>query len=116
VKAFDAAGNSATYAAMVTVNNVVISDSQPPVVSVTSPTNGARVVNQVQISVAASDNVGVAQVSIYVDGVLLSTDTSAPYTYTWSAKRVASGTHTISAKAWDAAGNVSTSASVTVNR
>jgi thermitase len=116
VKAFDAAGNSTTYAAMVTVNNVVVSDSQPPTVSVTSPTNGSRVVNQVQINVAASDNVGIAQVSIYVDGVLLSTDTSAPYTYTWSAKRVASGTHTISAKAWDAAGNVSTSPSVTVNR
>jgi hypothetical protein len=116
VKAFDAAGNSGTYAAMVTVNNLVISDSQPPVVSVTSPTNGTRVVNQVQISVAASDNVGVAQVSIYVDGVLRSTSTSAPYSYTWNAKRIASGAHTISAKAWDAAGNVAASPSVTVYR
>jgi hypothetical protein len=67
------------------------------------------------MAASASDNAGVAQVSFYVDGVLRCTDTAAPYTCAWNARKAAAGSHIIQAKAWDAAGNMGT-ASVTVTK
>lgn len=80
-----------------------------PTVSITSPTNGSTVSGTVTIQVSASDNVGVSSVKINIDGVLKSTSSIAPYSYSWNTTGVASGTHTISATAQDAAGNISSS-------
>jgi hypothetical protein len=67
----------------------------------------------VQISTNASDNVAVSQVSIYVDSVQVAICTSS-CSYNWNAKKAKPGTHTITARAWDRAGNVAvTSISVT---
>ena len=47
--------------------------------------------------------------------MLVSTDTGAPYVYSWDTSSAASGAYTLMAKAYDAAGNVSQSSrSVTV--
>jgi hypothetical protein len=70
----------------------------------------------VKINVSATDNVGVTQVSIYIDNVQVYKGTVAPYIYTWNTKRVSRGTHVITAKAWDAAGNVGTAAPISVTR
>jgi hypothetical protein len=60
--------------------------------------------------------VGVSSVSFYVDGALLGTDTSAPYSMTWGTVAAANGGHTLSVVAKVAAGNSgNTSASVIVN-
>jgi hypothetical protein len=117
VKAYDAANNVGTASVTVNVNNAVVVDTIPPTVSITTPANGS-VVNprSQQISVSATDNVGVTQVTIYIDGTLKATLTTAPYNYTWNTRRVSSGQHTITAKAWDAAGNVGQAAPVTVTR
>jgi hypothetical protein len=72
------------------------------------------VTGQVTISASASDNVGVTQVSFYVDGQLLASDTSAPFSTTWNTNRAAKTTHTIYARAVDAAGNTTQSATITV--
>ncbi len=69
---------------------------------------------QVSITASASDNTGVVSVSFYVDGQLLSTDTSAPYTATWNTKKVKSGNHSLYVIAVDAAGNSTQSAAITV--
>ncbi len=68
--------------------------------------------------VNATDNVGVTQVTIYIDGIAVYTGASSPYSCTWNTKKVAPGSHTITAKAWDAAGNMTVSGSVhiTVSR
>ncbi len=111
VNAYDAAGNVGSASVSVTVSNTVTipsADTQPPAVQITSPLNNSTVRGNVKINVSASDNVGVTQVSIYIDGVQVWTGAAAPYTYTWNSRKAASGTHTISAKAWDAAGNVGT--------
>jgi hypothetical protein len=42
------------------------------------------------------------------------TDTAAPYQVSWDTTPVPTGTHTLTAVATDAAGNVTTSAAVTV--
>jgi hypothetical protein len=68
------------------------------------------------ISVSASDNVGVTSVDLLVDGVLVGTDTGGPYTFKVMTNKWSSGAHTLQARARDAAGNVGLSAIVTVYR
>jgi hypothetical protein len=89
-------------------------DTTAPTASITSPTNGSTVTGNVQITATASDNVAVARVELYVDGVLFATDTSAPYNFNWNTKKVSRTTHTLQVRAYDAAGNVGSSATVTV--
>ena len=114
VKAYDAAGNAGTSAAVsVTVSNT-ITDTQAPSTSITAPSNGATVLGIVSVNASATDNVGVTRVEFYVDGALASTDTAAGYSYSWNTTTIANGTHTLYTKAYDAAGNVGTSATITV--
>ena len=54
------------------------------------------------------------KVEFYVDGALKSTDTTSPYSYSWDSTSVANGSHSLTAKAYDAALNVGTSAAVNV--
>jgi len=111
--AFDAAGNNATDSNSVTVNN--IGDSVSPVPSFVSPANGATVSGQVTVTVSATDNVAVTQTELYLDGVLKSSSTNGSLTYRWNTRKESNGAHSLTAKAYDAAGNVgTTSISVTV--
>jgi hypothetical protein len=92
-------------------------DTTPPTVSITSPTNGATVSGTVSVTATASDNVGVTKVEFYLDGALQSTDTTSPYAWSWDTTTASNASHTLTAKAYDAALNVgtSTAVSVTVN-
>jgi hypothetical protein len=113
-KAYDAALNVGTSTAVsVTVNNTG-GDVTPPTVSITAPLNGATVVGTVSVTATASDNVGVTKVEFYLDGALKSTDTTSPYSWSWDTTTTTNASHTLTAKAYDAALNVGTSAAVTV--
>ena len=92
-------------------------DTQAPTVSITAPLNGATVSGTVSVTATASDNVGVTKVEFYLDGVLQSTDTTSPYSWSWDTTSATNASHTLTAKAYDAALNVgtSTAVSVTVN-
>lgn len=48
-----------------------VSDTTPPTVSITSPSNSSTVSGTITITATASDNVGVANVQFYLDGVPL---------------------------------------------
>ena len=86
--------------------NVLEPDLLPPLVEITSPADGQNLSGRtVTISVSATDAGGIAKVEISIDGVLRSTDTSAPYEYNWNIRKLSSGPHVIRAVAWDAAGN-----------
>jgi beta-glucanase (GH16 family) len=91
-------------------------DTQAPTVSLTAPTAGSTVSgSSVALSANASDNVGVSGVQFKVDGSNVgSQDTTSPYSVTWNSTGVANGSHTITAVASDAAGNSTTSSSVSV--
>ena len=89
-------------------------DTTAPTVSITAPTAGSTISGTVTITASASDNVGVTKVEIYVDGSLRTTDTVAPYTWSWNTTTFANSTHTIVAKAYDAANNMGTTGNVTV--
>lgn len=100
----------------VTVTVASVSDTTPPTVSLTSPLNGATVTRKstVTLSATAADEMGVTKVEFWVNGALLCTDTAAPYTCAWKVPNAANKTYILQAKASDAAGNLGTSASVSV--
>jgi len=89
-------------------------DTQPPTVSITAPSGGATVSGTVSVTATASDNVGVTKVEFYLDGALQSTDTTSPYAWSWDTTSATNASHTLTAKAYDAALNVGTSAAVSV--
>jgi hypothetical protein len=62
----------------------------------------------------ASDDVGVSKVEFYVDDVLQATDTTSPFSFSWNTATAGNGSHSLVAKSYDAAGNVGTSAPVSV--
>ncbi len=90
-------------------------DATDPTISLAAPAAGATVSGTISVTATASDNVGVVGVQFKRDGVNLGTeDTTAPYSTSWNTTAVANGSHTLTAVARDAAGNVKTSAAVTV--
>ncbi|WPB73030.1 Ig-like domain-containing protein [Archangium violaceum] len=112
VVAFDAAGlsSSGEPAVNVTLNNDLI----PPTVSLTAPAAGATITGTITLSATASDNVGVTKVEFYDDSTLLGSDTTSPYSLSWNSRNGPNGSHTLTARALDAEGNITTSAPVTV--
>jgi hypothetical protein len=91
-------------------------DTIAPSAAITAPANGAAVSGTATVSANASDNVGVVGVQFKVNGTNYgSEDQSAPYSVAWNTTQLANGNHTLTAAARDAAGNVATSAGVTVN-
>jgi hypothetical protein len=89
-------------------------DGTAPTASLTAPLDGATVVGTVTAQATASDNVGVTKVELAVDGVTVAVDTTVPYALPWNSTTVANGPHTLTARAFDAAGNTGTSPPVTV--
>jgi hypothetical protein len=110
-KAYDAAGNISQSSSSVTVVNDLIA----PTVAITSPANNATLSGIVTINAGASDNVGVSKVEFYSNSVLIFASNVAPYSFSWDTKAVANGGYNLIAKAFDNAGNISSSSTVTVS-
>ena len=77
----DAAGNHGSADAMITIS--AVPDTEPPVVTVNAPPQAAAG-SSVHISATAHDNVGVASVSIGVNGGEPTTFASPPYELTYT--------------------------------
>ena len=89
--------------------------NQAPSVALTSPANGATfpAPATIELTATASDPENrLARVEFYRGGTLLGSDTSAPFSYTWSS--VAAGSYTLTARAFDSDGAQTTSSSVSV--
>ena len=107
--------NGGSNSAIATGSGAALADTTPPTIAMTAPLAGATVSGKVTVSASATDNVGVAGVQFKLDGVSLGVQvTTPPYAVTWDTTTTASGAHTLSAVARDAAGNTGSSASVTV--
>jgi len=92
----------------------VASDRTPPTVSITSPSHYDVVKGTCTITIEASDNERVTKVELYVGGSLASTDETSPYEFSWDTEQWDDGTYTMYAKAYDGAGNVGQSSSISV--
>ncbi len=99
------------------MNTPVAPDVINPTVSITAPAAG-NVSGTLNVTATAADNISVTGVQFLLDGVNLGTeDLAAPYTASWNTLTATNGTHTLTARARDAAGNTaaSTAVIVTVN-
>ena len=111
---FDAVPNQGT---IFLANKSTSTNPGNPVVSLTAPLNGATYAAGASITLTATatdPNGTVSSVKFYNGSTLLSTVTTAPYTYTWT--NVAVGNYSVTAVATDNSGNTTTSsaASITV--
>jgi len=111
VRSRDAAGNLALSGDF----TLTTLEGTPPSVSITAPVAGATVSGSVTVTANASDDVGVVGVQFQLDGLPLGgTVTTAPYSVGWNTSTATNGSHSLTAVAWDAAGNQTTSMAVAV--
>jgi len=83
-------------------------DTTPPAVTASvSGTSGT-----LTLSATATDDVGVTNVEFYIDDVLRGSDNTAPHSIAYNSIPLGNGPHTLSARAFDAAGNNATSSEV----
>jgi len=111
VKAFDAAGNSGVSG---NVTATVVNDSIDPTIAFSSPVYGSIVGGTVPVTATAHDNAGVTRVEYYDNGTLIFASNMAPYSFNWDTIAVANGSHILTAKAYDAAGNIGQAADIAV--
>lgn len=102
------AKNSSDYSSVVSATTQGL-DTEAPVVALINPADGTdfEVAQTVNVSANASDNIGVSKVEFIKDGLLVFTDTSAPYGYVWEVDEANNGVHSLKAKAYDETNNVS---------
>ena len=96
------------WSAPVWVNQGTGGDTSAP--TATASVTGTS--GTITFNATASDNIGVASVEFIVDGVSRGTDTTSPYSLAFNSTALANGSHTLVARARDAAGNIGNSASV----
>jgi hypothetical protein len=113
--AVDNGGNFPTAATGYTIT-VPPPDTIKPTVSITNPPSGKIYTNSqtVTILATASDNVGVTSVEFYDGATLKGTDSTPGYSIDWMFTASDNAAHVWTARAYDAAGNVSTSAPITL--
>ena len=108
LRAYDAAGNVglSNLIAVKVIQTVV---PAPPTVSFLNPVNGANVTHSQTVSIAAFSAVGIASVSLRVDGVSFGTKAAPPYDFAWNTSSLANGIHYLLATAVDTTGQTSLS-------
>jgi beta-glucanase (GH16 family) len=92
-----------------------VSPNPPPTVAIDAPLNNAIINTPANITInatAADENGTVTKVDFYSGSTLLGTDNTSPYSYTWNS--VTAGIDTLTAKATDNEGAVTTSAAVII--
>lgn len=90
-------------------------DAIPPTVAVTSPVPDLMVSGTIDLSATASDNIAVVGVQFLIDGSAAGAeDTSNPYSVQFDTRTLTNALHQVTARARDAAGNITTSAAVPI--
>ena len=109
VQVKDAAAHTASSNFTINVVNPALS------VNVSSPANGATVSGTVTVSGTASDTVSVSSVQVSVDnGAYANASGTTHWSYSLNTASLSNGSHTLTAKASDAAGLSATSSTVSI--
>ena len=91
----------------------------PPTVTLTAPASGATVSGTVALTATASASstygLTVTSVAFLIDGTAVGTVTSSPYTYMWNSTTVTKGSHSLTAKVTDSAGDTATTPAIMIN-
>jgi len=94
--------------------NTSAEDTETPKVTIFSQLPNDVVSGDVLVEVSATDNTGVNEVSLYINGVLLASDIVTPYQFNWDSTQEVDGFVTLTAKASDSALNEGVSAEISV--
>ena len=89
-------------------------DTTRPTITLNQPPDGQEVSGVITIKIEATDNVSVQKVEYLIDGVFAGVTYAQPFSFALDTTVFANGTHTILAKAYDGAGNVSSTKSITI--
>ena len=93
-----------------------IPDIDPPTVVLSTPAANADVSGTIGVTATATDNLAVAGVQFLLDGSPLGAeDLTSPFSVSWNTSASTAGSHTLTAIARDAAGNVAAAPEITVN-
>jgi len=99
-----------------TVTRTVIVDNTRPTLTITSaPTDGARVRGTVKINATAADRNGVARVELLINGKVVAQDATAGYSFALNTNKYGSQLR-VQLRAYDRAGNVTTTSTRTWHR
>jgi Bacterial Ig domain/Chitobiase/beta-hexosaminidase C-terminal domain len=98
---FDNAGNAGS------VKSVLVNvDTVKPTVKVTASSVSSLSTGTFRFTAKAKDTSKIVRVSFYLDKKFKRSDTGAPFTFSWSPAKAKKGSHTLTVKATDIAGNV----------
>lgn len=108
-RAYDAAGNTAVSPEVTVAVKNTVPDFSAPSIVITSPADGARVSRLIKVQVQAVDDTGLVRLDLLIDGTLNRTaicsaslcEMQAP----WNPRKETVGGHTLTAVAYDGAGN-----------
>ncbi len=90
----------------------------PPTVTLTAPAPGATVKGTVALTATASastmNGLTVTRVDFMIDGTIVGTATTSPYTVNWNSTTVTMGNHSLTAKVTDSANDTATTPAITI--
>ena len=102
IEARDKAGHGSSL-----TRNIIL-DDELPAVKIVSPAPGDELSGQASVDVAATDTIsGIRSVALLVNGRVLGVSAQQPYTFAIDTLRFSAGSHTLTARAVDNAGNIS---------
>ena len=90
-------------------------DLERPKVSVVAPLSGESIGGTYEITVNATDDVGISKIELYFGNDLVDTRSNTPYVFDLDTKSLKDGSYTLVAKAYDTAGNFTNSGSVNIS-
>jgi hypothetical protein len=124
VRSTDAAGNAESPGASASWTVIALPSEDPgdadpadedpadddedaaPTVDLTSPTAGSLSAREMKLAARARDDHGVRRVEFWVDRTRVSRDTRAPYTARYDARSLRAGSHKVTVRAYDTAGQL----------
>jgi thermitase len=99
-------GRADAYAALVPgQHGAPIPDAADPEIKIVSPAKDSLVSGMVPIDIAATDDVAIARVDLFVDDRYVATASTPPYGFVLDAGDYGQGVHKLRAYAYDTAGN-----------
>ena len=102
----DTSGNIGFIPPVSVIVDNQINDSTPPTGLISNPISGQTVSGTVEITVLAQDDYGIENITFFIDGINISNDNTAPYSYAWDTTTLENGSeHTISASITDVVGH-----------
>ena len=87
-------------------------DTTAPSATITSPSVNSIVAGTVNVAVTAVDDRALAKIELWVDGQMIASDPTAPYSFAWSSTSVSNAAHVLAAVAEDTSGNRGSSAGI----